>query len=103
MKMFNARATNLQGSGHIGVGSLTDTLLWFRIHTFPAFPQDHINLYVHQQSDDERDVEGHDGRVYHKGRIGNHAERLIAGCCGDGGGSQFCGHMTVGLELSFIL
>lgn len=82
-KKHIAPATHLQRSGQIRVGSLTDAQLWFGVHAFSAFPQDHINLYINQQSDDEGNIEGHDGRVYHKGWIGNHTERLITSGCED--------------------
>lgn len=78
-----ATAAHLQRSGHISVNGLTEALLWFRVHAFPALPQDHINLHINQQSDDEGNIEGHDGRVYHKGWIGDHTERLITSSCGE--------------------
>lgn len=73
--------THFQRSGHIRLGSLTDALLRFGVDTFPALPQYHINLHINQQSDDEGNIKGHYGRVYHKGWIGDHTERLIPGSC----------------------
>lgn len=78
-----APPAHLQRSDGVSLSRLTDALLWFGVHTFPALPQHHVNLHVNQQSDDEGNVEGHDGRVHHKGRIGDHTERLITGSCGN--------------------
>lgn len=78
-----AKAAHLQRGGNIGVSSLTYTLLWFCVDTFSALSQNHINLHINQQCDDEGNIEGHDGGVHYKGRIGDHAERLITSSCGD--------------------
>jgi len=77
------KAAHLQWSGCVGVNGLTDTLLWFGVDTFSALPQNHINLHINQQSNDEGYIEGHDRGVYHKGWIGDHTERLITSSCGD--------------------
>lgn len=76
-----AAATHLQRSGHVGLGSLTDALLWFCVDAFPALPQNHVNLHVNQEGDDEGNVEGHDRGVHNKGWIGNHTERLVTSSC----------------------
>lgn len=78
-----ASTAHLQWSGPVSVDSLADALLWLCVYTFPALPQDHINLHINQQSYDEGYIEGHDRGVHHKGRIGNHTEGLITGGCGD--------------------
>lgn len=78
-----AAAAHLHRSSHIRIGSLTHMLLWFCVYAFPPLPQDHINLHINQQSDDKGNVEGHDGGVHHKGRVGDHTQRLITSGCGD--------------------
>lgn len=62
---------------------MRDKLLWFCVDAFSALPQDHINLDINEQSDDEGYIKGHNGRVHHKGWIGDHTERLITSSCGD--------------------
>lgn len=43
----------------------------FGVDPFSAFPQHYIDLHVHQQGDNERNVEGDDRRIHNKGRVGN--------------------------------
>lgn len=84
LSVWCAAGTDLRRSGDVRISGLTEPLLGFGVHAFPALSQDHVNLYVHQQGDDEGNVEGHDGGVHHKGRIGDDTEGLITSCCEDG-------------------
>lgn len=43
----------------------------------PAPAEHHVDLHVHQQGDDEGDVEGDNGGIHDEGRIGNDALLLI--------------------------
>lgn len=81
LSMWWGPGTDLQRSGAVGISSLTEPQLGFGVHAFPALPQDHVNLYVHQQGDDEGNVEGHDGGVHHKGRVGDDTEGLVTRGC----------------------
>lgn len=81
LSMWCGAGTDLQRSGDVRISGLTEPLLWFGVHAFPALPQDHVNLYVHQQGDDEGNVEGHDGGVHHEGRISDDTEGLVTSGC----------------------
>lgn len=83
MGSTNTGETDLQRSGDVRISGLTEPLFGFGVDAFPALPQDHVNLYVHQQGDDEGSIEGHDGGVHHKGWIGDETEGLITSCCED--------------------
>ena len=73
------RALPHLGSGvRLDVNRLTATL---GVDTFPAFVEDHVDLHVHQQRDDEGDVEGHDGGVDHKRRVRKLTHGRIPSCC----------------------
>lgn len=47
------------------------------VDTLPALPEHYVNLHIHQQGDNEGNVEGDDRGVHDKGRIGNDAFILI--------------------------
>lgn len=47
------------------------------VDTLPALPEHYVNLHIHQQGDNEGHVEGDDGGIHDKGRIGNDALILV--------------------------
>lgn len=47
------------------------------VDTLPALAEHDVDLHVHQQGDDEGDVEGDNRGIHHKGRIGNDALIII--------------------------
>lgn len=47
------------------------------VDALPALPQHYVNLHIHQQCDNEGNVEGDDGGIHDKGRIGNDALILV--------------------------
>lgn len=64
----------LQGGSRVRVQAVAAAL---GVDTLPALPEHYVNLHVHQQGDDEGDIEGDDRGVHNKGRVGNDALILI--------------------------
>lgn len=47
------------------------------VDALPALAEHYVNLHVHQQRDNEGNVEGDDGGIHNKSRVGNDALILI--------------------------
>lgn len=65
------------------LGRLTTPLFRLGVDSFPSLPEYQVDLHINQQGYDEGDIEGHNGRVNHKGWIGDHTLRGVACSCGE--------------------
>lgn len=69
-----------QGSSYLQRGScvrVQAVAAALGVDTLPALAEHDVNLHVHQQGDNEGDVEGDDRGIHNKSRIGNDALILI--------------------------